>query len=856
MAKKILIVSLPLFLLLAGLLLEKLFTWQSPEGRVVRLLALPPSTQALSSPLWDYRKTRDLPWKTAETASGQREYFWEGILDLHLETPGIRLASGGQEIPSVGKEPWNSSHQEGYTLEVGKDRLLIGNYFFASDHLQAFRAAIPWVSPVLEWEALAISNGSSEMTLGLSLDDGWKVTEKIGGGDWATYRVTAQSVQPGTYTLSLQSTGTFSTPDKKIQQQFFIRNLRARSPTRISVRLDKAASPPQLSYVPRNPVDSLLAGPPQRLKPVQVSPWAVYDESLDQVRPLEYGGLVRTALFLPAPARWEVSLRLEQPSDLLFYPVVKDPIQASPQEPVRLRVQVETSQGTKPFWEGTIDPAQDPLSLWAKGVRVPLEAAPGEAIKFVFLSESLEKDPSRVQPLFLGEPLLVPSSEHHHKHPGPSRPDVILISVDTLRADAVSCIGGGDTTPWMDQYFGQEGVVFTHAEAPCSWTLPSHASLFLSQYVSRHGVRMHYDTIPSEDVLLAERFAEEGYETAAFVDREFLNFRFGFHQGFFLFDQQGGHFASILPRALEYLSGRDRSTPLFLFLHTYDVHDPYDPPAEYKKRFLKQLPGAETSDLADSALHTTTLMAANMGSRVLSPQDAEYLKALYLAETASVDDQLKDFMLRIERDHLAEDPLVILLSDHGEAFREHGAWLHGWTLYEEEVHIPMLFHFPSKKYAGQRVAERVNLIDLAPTLFHLLGWEALPAWQGIDLIPCVEDPGVSLPDRRIYSELTQSPRVLTSVYRKRHKFIDNARQDENSPVVGTRTGVEAFDLETDPGETADLAGSNLEEATREMDQTARELGEMAVTRRGEGTIPSASLDSDTVSGLHRHGYFK
>ncbi|MCA9433080.1 MAG: sulfatase, partial [Candidatus Omnitrophica bacterium] len=337
-----------------------------------------------------------------------------------------------------------------------------------------------------------------------------------------------------------------------------------------------------------------------------------------------------------------------------------------------------------------------------------------------------------------------------HSSPTPrSAPNVILISLDTLRGDSLSCLGyPRGTTPWMRTFFETEGVRFSNAEAPSTWTLPSHTSLFLSQYPDRHGVTRDFHSVPMAAETLAEHLAGHGYETAAFVDRGFLHHHYGLNQGYETYQQKGGGFRQILPSALEFLEKREGTPPLFLFLHTFDIHDPYAPPNPFRERFLLENMVPTTPEFA--LPHFDVMREANRGNLELTREDIDYARALYDAQILYVDHELSQFFQSIEKKKLLENTLVILISDHGEGFGEHGFWAHGWTLYEEMTHVPMLMRFPDRSFQGTLVEERVNLVDVAPTLMDYLGYAIPENWQGQSLMPVIRDPELKL-DRSTYS---------------------------------------------------------------------------------------------------------
>ncbi|NUN96171.1 MAG: sulfatase, partial [Candidatus Omnitrophica bacterium] len=438
------------------------------------------------------------------------------------------------------------------------------------------------------------------------------------------------------------------------------------------------------------------------------------------------------------------------------------------------------------------------------------------------------------------------------------RPNVLLISIDTLRADALSVLGyRRKTSPWMERFFGEEGIRFSHAEAPCTWTLPSHASLFLSQYLSRHGVIADSVRISSESTLLAEHFAREGYDTAAFVDGGFIDASYGFHQGFGFYDQQGGRFAGILPRAKEWLHRRDQGAPCFLFLHTYDVHAPYASPEPYRSRFLEEGIAPPTDKdliVPEAVVLQTENRAIEEGKPTLDGRYAAYWRALYDGGVSYVDHLLEEFFSDLANSPLLENTVVILLSDHGESFYEHGSWAHSWNVYQELTHVPILIRFPDRRHAGTLSEERVSLLDVAPTLFEVLGWKPPEDWQGRSLLPLVRGETKSEP-RRIFCELHREPFIFSAVYLKNAKYIATRKADAMAPAQ-RHDGREVYDLTTDPGETRNLVAEPARQATEEFARADKALALMRGVREREGDAERADLDSEDVEELERLGYMR
>jgi arylsulfatase A-like enzyme len=432
--------------------------------------------------------------------------------------------------------------------------------------------------------------------------------------------------------------------------------------------------------------------------------------------------------------------------------------------------------------------------------------------------------------------------------PSPKTPNVILISLDTLRGDSISGLGySRQTTPWMDEYFGQKGVRFLNAQAPSSWTLPSHAGLFLSQFFSRHGVQRATQALGRHLQSLGEFFAQQGYQTAAFVDRGYLHHRYGFDQGFHLYDQRGGGFGSILPRCQYWLENRDASTPLFLFLHSYDIHGPYNPPEPFRNAFTEGLaPSRPEVAVPDFNL----FQAINRRLTTIPESDVEYCRALYDAGILATDQKLHAFFDWLEASGMIEDPLVILFSDHGEGFGEHGYFDHGWSVYQELIHVPLMFRFPGDVHAKTDVETVVSLIDTLPTVFDYLDWEKPESWQGQSLIPRMEDP--SLPeDRRLYAELETYQAMYHGYMKLLSRAHPMARPDGK---MGEK--LEAYNLAQDPLETENLIHSSVLDFTGEAVLMNKSLGIMAAENRREGGVEEAPPDEESVAELKAMGYLQ
>ncbi|MCH2187212.1 sulfatase [Myxococcota bacterium] len=297
------------------------------------------------------------------------------------------------------------------------------------------------------------------------------------------------------------------------------------------------------------------------------------------------------------------------------------------------------------------------------------------------------------------------------------RPNILLISVDTIRADHLSTYGyGRETSPFLSD-LAREGVQVQTAYAPSATTGPTHASVFTAQPPMAHGVRKNGQPLPEDEVTLAERLSEIGFETGAVVSSYVLSDRFGYSQGFDFFDDdfskskapvgstlwEGevieerfyGRADDTTDRALRWLKKRaDRAAPFFLFVHYFDPHDPYIPPKTFTPPFA---PGRKESLKLNRSIY------------------------LYDWLIAYTDQQIGRLLRGLDLDGLADDTLVIVTGDHGEGLMSHGHMFHGRHVYEEAVRVPLILRWPGHLPPNLKVQRPFPLVELAPALLELIG---------------------------------------------------------------------------------------------------------------------------------------
>jgi arylsulfatase A-like enzyme len=368
---------------------------------------------------------------------------------------------------------------------------------------------------------------------------------------------------------------------------------------------------------------------------------------------------------------------------------------------------------------------------------------------------------------------------------------VLLISLDTLRARSLGTYGyGRDTSPFLDS-IARRGTLFENAITASVTTSPSHMSLFTGLYPTNHGIRKGLHRKFPHVVTLAQRLREAGYRTAAFTEDGYLVRRRGFGDGFDHYTENTGESGKAPGEApLTFGQARrwlemNRELPFFLFVHTYEVHSPYDPEEPYASLFRSDtFPGPDAP----------AIRAGRDG---------------YDREIRIIDDELRALFATLDETGLSTSTIVAVLSDHGEEFAEHGGFQHGAAVYEESLRVPLLFWEPGRIPAARRHAELVSLIDVAPTLLDLAGLPVPEGLDGTSLKGVILDDA-ALPPRTLFAEAQASTRwvdplrseswnpPLFAVRDADSKFVvHRPRHGEAQPMV-------RFDLANDPGEKSPL----------------------------------------------------
>ena len=387
-----------------------------------------------------------------------------------------------------------------------------------------------------------------------------------------------------------------------------------------------------------------------------------------------------------------------------------------------------------------------------------------------------------------------------------TRPNVLMIVVDTLRRDHLGCYGyERDTSPHIDR-FAATAVRYDRAYSQAPWTTASIGSLMTSLYPSQLGIESDRSVLHSDQVLLAEVLAANGYATGAAISHTFCSSEWNFSQGFELFDESSilGHRKLSSPGVtqvgIEYLE-QHKDEPFFLWLHYFDPHFAYNEHSEYAFGDGGAYDGPVEPGMLFSKL--------NKLRRSLDDADVAQLIGFYDSEVRYTDDHLGRVLAKLDELGLTEDTLVVFTADHGEEFMDHGRLGHAKTLYSEVVHVPLIVRYPGG--APGVVTGPVGLVDVFPTVLEVLGITTELALAGSSLQPGADG---SITSRPVFTENARgNPQRATIV--GTYKLVEHIREGR----------FELYDIVADPAESNDLYGE-LEHPTDELKLQLADWAEM------------------------------
>jgi arylsulfatase A-like enzyme len=419
---------------------------------------------------------------------------------------------------------------------------------------------------------------------------------------------------------------------------------------------------------------------------------------------------------------------------------------------------------------------------------------------------------------------------------------ILLIVLDTLRADRLGSYGAErPTSPELDSWV-RSGRVYERALAPSPWTLPSFASVFTGELPSRHGAGI-FERGDGERALaaldtalptLAEQLGRAGYATAAIVNNPYLDPRFGLDRGFGHYDHVSGDNIRVrradlmVDIALAWIDARGE-VPFFMVLHLFDIHMNYDPPPSVRGRFTRGHPSRMRLPVSD-------FRAIRSGRVAVGAAEVSFISAAYDEEVLFVDGQLGRLRRGLEERGLLDDLLIVLTSDHGEELFDHDGFEHGHAMWQELLHVPLVFWGPFV-LAG-RESSPVSLVDLYPTLLEAVGIQTPEQNAGRSLWSNLLR-GDSLRARTLHAEGILFGPERKVALRWPYKLVLDAEKPRHR----------LFDLEDDPGERVGI-GKQRRDVARQLTATLRAL---------ESVTPpsprrSVRLDSEIRENLRALGY--
>ncbi|MCZ6691484.1 MAG: sulfatase [Planctomycetota bacterium] len=448
------------------------------------------------------------------------------------------------------------------------------------------------------------------------------------------------------------------------------------------------------------------------------------------------------------------------------------------------------------------------------------------------------------------------------------KPNVILISIDSLRADHLGCYGyGPKTSPNIDR-MAREGAVFEWTISSSSWTLPSHMAMFTALPDLLHGVDRNGVKLALDHPMLAQTLREAGYTSVGFYSGPYLHPAFGFDRGFDEYincasnpgpadaptDEVLNPPAELHPVAWADVTnpsiyekvtgwiGEKPQQPFFLFIHYWDVHYDYDPPEPYDKMFDPDYQG----EIDVSRYPNNKAIHGRM-----DPRDLRHVVSLYDGEIRSTDEWIGRLVEFLGKKGVLDNTLLVITADHGEEFFEHWQKAHRNNLHDESIRVPLILRLPGKIPAGFRTSAQARGIDLYPTILEIVGVERPAGLVGRSLVPLLGKHRDEIPPVAAFSELSNQERgpLFRSLRTSSWKVIQDV----------VREKWEYYDLKADPGERfpiRDEEQPKAREAIAELQGVVKalELLKASLSRRPGESRPE--LDPETLERLRSLGYIK
>jgi arylsulfatase A-like enzyme len=443
---------------------------------------------------------------------------------------------------------------------------------------------------------------------------------------------------------------------------------------------------------------------------------------------------------------------------------------------------------------------------------------------------------------------------------------VIIYLVDTLRADRLGFYGYARPTSPELEALAADSVVFEQAYAPAPWTLPSVAGLITSTFSCENGMTERKKLNPALKTL-AERLNAAGYFTGGVYHNIWIGPLAGLDRGYEIFNYrvlEKDQWLADIRQLLDQVDDR----PFFAYLHIMEPHDTYSVPypyispvghvsleqrLRYKELFNRLARLRQTDWIAEQPIGTTDNTEQQQRTLAALTEMREPIGVLYDAAIRWSDATLGDVVRILRKRGIWDEAIFIFLSDHGEELLDHGALLHGQSVYEELARVPLLIHFPGGDFGGRRIETPVNLVDIMPTIFAYLGRpELCDGCRGSSLIPLLSGGG-------------RSPNSISSLRMSRAFYYRPDKERRGDVNLALRDGrwkgiwnaelqyLELYDLQHDPGEQTDVSAEHPERAKILSDRAREWLRDCAA--RAKPPAELGEIDPETMEQLRSLGYF-
>ncbi len=425
-------------------------------------------------------------------------------------------------------------------------------------------------------------------------------------------------------------------------------------------------------------------------------------------------------------------------------------------------------------------------------------------------------------------------------------PNIILFSVDALRWDHLSHYGYPiKTSPNLDE-LALKSTVFRNAYCTSPSTLPSHTSVMTGLYAAQHHVGRttramdRLQSIPDNLITLAELAMQRNYRTAAITDDGYVSGFYGFQQGFEQYrennDVDKNEVVSTIDDGIAWLK-KNGGRQFFLFLHSYEVHEPFTPPLS---AFRHLFPEHKLKSGKSPEIYNEWLKDVMFGKVIPTSEEKELVRKAFDAEIYFFDQQFGRLMKELQNLRLDQNTVIVVFSDHGQQFFERGnSFGHANSLFAEEIRVPLILYIPGKPYQDRK--ELASLVDIYPTVAALMGAQIAPGVDGFNLM---QASGKQFQNRTVYYEINLRDHILWGIQNHEYKLlVDSAEQREYF-----------FDLQKDPGETRNL--SDLSPRTMKImkDLLSSYIARSTAPPRFRDSVPEKEEAAELNERLRALGY--